>query len=293
MTDVGSMPRPSRFGAYMRLMRFDRPIGILLLLWPTLWALWMAADGLPSFRNLVIFTLGVVVMRAGGCVMNDLADRDLDPHVERTRTRPLASGELRVAEAVVLLFGLLLGAFVLVLFTNTLTIQLAFIGAALALTYPFFKRVTHLPQVVLGLAFGWAVPMAYAAEIGSIPAEALWLLVINMLWSVIYDTLYAMVDRDDDLAIGIKSTAILFGRYDLAILWGLVSMMVLVLVLMGFDQGFGWPWFCAVAIVSGLFTRQQYTIRNRDREACFRAFLNNNWVGFVIFAGLALEFALR
>lgn len=273
-------------------MRFDRPIGILLLLWPTLWALWMAASGMPSLRNLLIFSAGVVVMRAAGCVMNDIADRDLDPYVERTRARPLAARELGVRGAVVLLVALLLIAFCLVLFTNRLTIILAFGGAGLALTYPFFKRITHLPQVVLGVAFGWSIPMAFAAEAGSVPPEAWTLLVINTIWAVIYDTQYAMVDREDDLKVGIKSTAILFGRYDLLILRLLMVAMLAMLLWLGIDMLFSWPWFLATGVVAGLFILQTWLVRSRERSACFRAFLNNNWVGLALFLGLVVHFLM-
>lgn len=273
-----------------RLMRFDRPIGILLLLWPTLWALWIAAGGLPSLRNLLIFSLGVVVMRAAGCVMNDIADRDFDPHVERTRGRPLASGELSVRAASTLLLALLVLAFLLVLFTNKLTITLAFAGAALALTYPFFKRITHLPQVVLGVAFGWSIPMAFAAERGAIPPEAWVLLVINTVWAVVYDTLYAMVDREDDLKVGIKSTAILFGTYDLVVLRVLMGVMLALLGGLGLFLDFGWPWYAAMSCVAGLFIHQLRLAKGRQRDQCFKAFLNNNWVGLALFAGLVVQY---
>jgi 4-hydroxybenzoate polyprenyltransferase len=293
MGETQTMTVTGRWNAYWRLMRFDRPIGILLLLWPTLWALWMAAGGFPSPANLLIFTAGVVIMRAAGCVINDIADRDFDPHVERTRGRPLAAGELRTGQALVLLAVLLSLALLLVLLTNRLTIQLAFAGAALALAYPFFKRFTHLPQVVLGIAFGWSIPMAFAAETGAVPPVAWWLLLINTLWAVIYDTLYAMVDREDDLAIGVKSTAILFGRHDLWILRVLQVLMIAGLVALGLAQEFGYPWFLGVAVAAGLFAWQQQLVRHRERDACFRAFLNNNWVGFAIFAGLAIQFLGR
>jgi 4-hydroxybenzoate polyprenyltransferase len=274
-------------------MRFDRPIGILLLLWPTLWALWIAGDGSPSAKNILIFCTGVVLMRAAGCIMNDVADRDFDPHVERTRNRPLASGELSVREALLAFFTLMLLAFGLVLMTNLLTIKLAFAGALLASTYPFFKRWTHLPQVVLGVAFGWGIPMAFAAETGQVAAAAWLILLINVIWSVIYDTLYAMVDRDDDVSIGLKSTAILFGKYDLLILRLLKILMVALLVLLGLQLQFSWPWFAGVAVAAGLFIRQQHSVRTRDREACFKAFLNNNWVGAIIWAGLLLTYLVR
>jgi 4-hydroxybenzoate polyprenyltransferase len=275
-----------QWNAYWRLMRFDRPIGILLLLWPTWWALLLAGAGRPSLRNVLIFSAGVVLMRAAGCVMNDIADRDFDPHVKRTRSRPLASGELRPAQALGLFAGLMLVAFLLVLMTNALTVKLAFVGALLASTYPFFKRFTHFPQVVLGIAFGWGMPMAFAAETGAVPALAWWLLLINTTWSVIYDTQYAMVDREDDLAVGVKSTAILFGRFDLLIVGALMALMILMLTLVGLKLGLGWPWFVGVALAAALFARQLFICRHRDPAACFRAFLNNNWVGLAIFLGL-------
>jgi 4-hydroxybenzoate polyprenyltransferase len=275
-----------KWNALWRLMRFDRPIGILLLLWPTLWALWIAGEGHPSLKNVLIFCTGVVLMRAAGCIMNDVADRNFDPHVERTRNRPLASGELTVRQALLTFFVLMSLAFGLVLMTNALTIKLAFAGAVLASSYPFFKRWTHLPQVVLGLAFGWGIPMAFAAETGQVAPVAWLILVINVIWSVIYDTLYAMVDRDDDISIGLKSTAILFGRYDLLILRLLKLLMIALLTSLGIMLQLGWPWFTGVAIAAALFAWQQYQVRNRDRNACFKAFLNNNWVGVVIWAGL-------
>jgi 4-hydroxybenzoate polyprenyltransferase len=280
------------WNALWRLMRFDRPIGILLLLWPTLWALWIAGDGSPSVKNVLIFCTGVVLMRAAGCIMNDIADRDFDPHVDRTRCRPLAAGELTVRQALVTFVVVMLLAFGLVLMTNALTIKLAFAGALLASTYPFFKRWTHFPQVVLGLAFGWGIPMAFAAETGQVPVIAWLILLINVIWSVIYDTLYAMVDRDDDISIGLKSTAILFGRYDLLILRVLKVWMIILLLLLGWIMAFSWPWYSGVAIAATLFVMQQYKVRNRSRDACFKAFLNNNWVGLAIWVGLLIDYAI-
>ncbi len=274
------------WNAYWRLMRFDKPIGILLLLWPTWWALLLAGAGHPSLKNSLIFTAGVVLMRAAGCVMNDIADRDFDPHVERTRLRPLAAGELGLSQAIGAFVVLLILAFALVLLTNTLTIKLAFVGAGLAATYPFFKRFTHLPQVMLGIAFGWGIPMAFAAQIMEIPWAAWWLLGINTVWAVIYDTLYAMVDREDDLAVGVKSTAILFGRFDILIIGILMGLMIVLLGCLGLFLGLYWPWYLAVFFTLVFFARQLLSIRQRDRDACFRAFLNNNWVGLVIVLGL-------
>lgn len=280
------------WNAFWRLMRFDKPIGTLLLLWPTWWALLLAGEGMPSMANALIFTAGVVLMRAAGCVMNDIADRDFDPHVERTRCRPLAAGEVTLKQALGLFIILMLSAFLLVLMTNALTVKLALVGALLASTYPFFKRFTHLPQVVLGVAFGWGIPMAFAAETNAVPPVAWLFLAINTVWSVIYDTLYAMVDRDDDLAVGIKSTAILFGRYDVLITGLLMAVMIIMLISAGTWLHLGWSWFAGVAVVAGLFARQVYLVRERDRDACFHAFLNNNWVGLTLFLALLLHFAL-
>jgi 4-hydroxybenzoate polyprenyltransferase len=279
------------WSAYWRLMRFDRPIGMLLLLWPTWWALLMAGGGRPALKNVLIFSAGVIVMRAAGCVMNDIADRNFDPHVKRTRNRPLACGELGLRQALATFGLLMMLALALVLMTNRLTIALAFAGALLAASYPFFKRVTHLPQLVLGVAFGWGIPMAFAAETGALPAIAWLLLAVNIVWATIYDTLYAMVDRDDDLAIGVKSTAILFGRYDLLVLKLLMAAMILLLLLLGRQGDLGWPWYAGVALVSVLFAWQQWIARRREREPCFRAFMNNNWVGLVIFLALAAHYA--
>jgi 4-hydroxybenzoate polyprenyltransferase len=273
-------------GPWLRLMRFDRPIGIALLLWPTWWALFLAGSGRPSIKNLVIFTLGVVVMRAAGCVINDFADRDLDPHVERTRSRPLAAGELSARQAVHLFFGLMALAFVLVLLTTPLTVLLAFFGALLAGTYPFFKRFSHWPQIVLGAAFSWSIPMAFAAELGHVPEAAWWLYAINLLWVVVYDTEYAMADREDDLKVGVKSTAILFGRFDLPVLAGLMGLIVAGLGLFGMRFLPHPAWFTATALVFILLQLQLFRIRNRDPKACFDAFLSNHWVGLVVWLGV-------
>jgi len=281
-----------RLNAYVRLMRFDRPIGILLLLWPTMWALWIAGDGRPALKNVLIFVTGVVLMRAAGCIMNDIADRNFDPHVERTRSRPLAAGDLTLRQALAAFCVLMLLAFVLVLMTNPLTIELAFVGAALAASYPFFKRWTHFPQVVLGFAFGWGIPMTFAAENGYVAHVAWLVLLINVVWSVIYDTLYAMVDRDDDLSIGLKSTAIFFGRHDLLLLRMLKLLMLTLLVVLGLHLRLAWPWYAGVGVAAVLFILQQVRIRERERQACFRAFMNNNWVGLVLFAGLLAAYAL-
>jgi 4-hydroxybenzoate polyprenyltransferase len=277
---------------FWRLMRFDRPIGILLLLWPTWWALLIAGHGRPTAANILIFTAGVVLMRAAGCVMNDIADRDFDPHVERTRGRPMATGEVSLKQALVV-FAILMGAaFGLVLLTNLLTVKLALIGAALAASYPFFKRFTHWPQVVLGIAFGWGIPMAFAAESAAIPSIAWWLLLVNVVWSTIYDTQYAMVDREDDLVIGVRSTAILFGRHDVPAIGVLMFIMIALLAGVGVATGLGWPWYLSVIVAAALFVKQIHMVRSRDREAYFRAFLANNCVGMALFLGLAVDYLL-
>jgi len=284
---LGSAIFSGPMGAWLRLMRFDRPIGIVLLLWPTWWGLWWAAGGLPSLKNLVIFTLGVVVMRAAGCVVNDYADRRLDPLVERTKTRPIAAGEITPSQALGLFVGLLALALVLVLLTNRLTVLLALVGAVLAAVYPFFKRFTHYPQVVLGAAFGWAIPMAFAAEAGHVPIQAWWLFGLNLIWTVIYDTEYAMADRNDDVRAGVKSTAIAFGRYDLPILAALMGLMTAGLLLIGLRELPHPAWFSAAALVFVHFQIQLWRIRQREPQACFQAFLSNHWIGLFVFAGLA------
>ena len=280
-------------GPWLRLMRFDRPIGLALLLWPTWWGLWMAAGGVPQIRNLIIFTLGVVVMRAAGCVINDYADRKLDPRVSRTRTRPIATGEISPRQALILFAVLLLIALGLVLMTNRLTILLAIGGALLAGTYPFLKRFTHFPQIGLGTAFSWAILMAFAAETETIPSLAWWLFAINLIWTVIYDTQYAMADREDDLKVGVKSTAIAFGRFDVPVIAGLMGLMVALLVLVGLIYLPTPAWFTAVVLVFLLFQIQLWRIRERRPEACFQCFLSNHWIGLVIFLGIAGSFALR
>mgnify|MGYP003750790727 FL=1 len=294
--------RRERLRNYLVLMRMDRPVGALLLLWPTWWALWLAAGDFPPPGVFVIFTLGVFVMRAAGCVINDYADHAwLDGKVERTRNRPMAAGRVSRREALLLFAGLLALAFGLVLFTNALTIKLAFVGAALAAIYPYTKRVTHLAQVVLGAAFGWAIPMAFAAIKGDagVPlAQALpplcWLLFLaNVLFSVIYDTEYAMVDRDEDIEAGAKSTAILFGDADRPILGVLMGTFLLAMLLVGTRAGLHWPYFVAIALAAALFARQQWTLRDRAREHCFAAFRQNNAVGGVLWVGMALALALR
>jgi 4-hydroxybenzoate polyprenyltransferase len=281
-----------KFQALLQLIRFDKPIGTLLLLWPTLWALWIAADGMPDWDLLIIFTLGTFLMRSAGCVINDLADRHWDGDVGRTSQRPLVTGAVSATEARLLFIGLLAAAFVLVLFTNPLTVKLSFIAVALASTYPFMKRYTNLPQVVLGAAFSWSIPMAFAAQTGELPGN-LWLLYLaNLLWTMAYDTKYAMVDREDDLTVGIKSTAILFGQHDRLIIGLLQTTFLILMVIAGDRFSLHMPYYAALVGAAALCVYHQYLIRERERDACFKAFLHNNWVGAVIFAGLVLNFAL-
>ncbi|WOJ97482.1 4-hydroxybenzoate octaprenyltransferase [Congregibacter brevis] len=283
----------SKFSALLQLIRWDRPIGTLLLLWPTLWALWIAAEGVPDLKLLVIFGLGTILMRSSGCIINDLADRNLDGSVERTRNRPLVTGDVTVGEALAFFAVLCLMAFGLVLMTNFMTILLSIPALLLASCYPLMKRYTHLPQVVLGLAFSWSIPMAFAAQQSSLP-PALWLLFTgSVLWTVVYDTKYAMVDRRDDLEIGIKSTAILFGESDRSVIAVLQVLCLTALVLAGREFGLGWPYYLALLVTAGLFGYHLYLIREREEAACFRAFLHNNWVGMTIFLGIAAHYALH
>lgn len=271
---------------YIRLMRLDRPIGNFLLLWPTLWALWVAADGVPNAGVLLVFVLGVLIMRAAGCVINDYADRDFDGQVERTKHRPLATGELSGKQALGLFAALGLLAFALVLTQNVLTIQLSVMGLLLASVYPFTKRFTHLPQLVLGAAFGWATPMAFAAQTGELPSIAWMMLGITLLWTVAYDTMYAMVDRADDLVAGIKSTAILFGRLDRFAIGVLQALTLLGLGLVGLSRQLNEWFFLSLLLAALLACYQQYLLKDRQRDLCFRAFLNNNYFGGVVFFGL-------
>jgi 4-hydroxybenzoate polyprenyltransferase len=274
---------------YWLLARFDKPIGIYILLWPALWALWVASNGKPDPLVLVVFCLGVVLMRAAGCVINDYADRDFDPHVERTKQRPIAAGKVSPKEALIVFVVLCLSAFGLVLLLNVYTILLSFVGAFLAASYPFMKRYTHLPQAYLGIAFGWAVPMAFAAETGSIPLVAWILYLAVMLWALVYDTMYAMVDKDDDLKIGVKSTAILFGDYDRHIMAVLQLIILALLITVGEIKQLGWFYYGGVMIAGGLSVYQQVLIFHRVKSQCFKAFLNNNWFGLTVFVGLVLE----
>ena len=275
---------------YWQLARLDRPIGSLLLLWPTWAALWIAAKGWPGLHLFAVFTLGVILTRAAGCAINDYADRNIDGHVKRTNMRPLATGAATPKGALLLFAGLMLAAFLLVLTTNRLTVLLSLPALVLAFCYPFAKRYTHLPQVLLGAAFSMGIPMAFAAATGEVPAVAWVLFTANLLWTVAYDTFYAMVDRDDDLKIGVKSTAILFGDMDRMMTGCLQGMVVLALLMLGGRAELGSLYYCGVAVVAGLFCYQQWLIRDRQREACFRAFLNNNWVGMALFAGIFFHY---
>ena len=283
-------PALQRLREYARLMRIDRPIGIWLLLWPVLWALWVAASGHPDERLFVIFVIGTFVMRSAGCVINDFADRELDPHVRRTADRPLAKQTISTAEALGLFAVLGLIALALVIPLNRPTQVLALLGGVLAVTYPFLKRFFSLPQVYLGAAFGWSVPMAFAAQTGSVPPQA-WVMFLSVvLWTTAYDTIYAMVDREDDLLIGIRSSAILFGRADRAIIAMLQAGALGGLSLVGLMCGLGrWYWY-GLLIAAALAARQQWLIRARDPELCFRAFLGNNLFGLAVFAGILLDY---
>lgn len=279
----------TKWQAYCRLMRIDKPIGSLLLLWPTYWALWLAGGQIPSLKLLVVFTLGVFFMRAAGCVVNDFADRRVDGHVKRTAHRPLPSGAVTEKESKILFVALVLVSFGLVLSLNAMTIWLSVAALALAWVYPFMKRFTHLPQVVLGMAFGWSIPMAYAAVSESLPLSCWLLFLANICWTVAYDTQYAMVDRDDDLRIGIKSTAILFGRFDKLIIGLLQLATLLLMVWIGYLNQLSGAYYWGILLVGALFIHQQKLIALRERMPCFQAFLNNNYAGLVLFIGIALS----
>ncbi len=285
-------PLLRRLHGYAQLTRLNRPIGIGLLLWPTLWALWIAARALPdapqvpALNLLLIFIAGTVVMRSAGCVINDFADRDIDPHVKRTKGRPLASRQISPYDALALFGVLVLFALWLVTRLDTRTVYFSFIGAALTVSYPFMKRFFPLPQFYLGAAFGWAVPMAFVATLGEVPRTGWLLFIVTVLWAGIYDTQYAMVDRDDDLKIGVQSTAIAFGDMD-TMLIGVMQVMVLAgLLMIGRATGLEWPFYASLLAAAALFLWQQWLIRNRERDGCFQAFLNNNWVGLVVLIGI-------
>ncbi len=281
-----------RLYQYALLTRLHRPIGIYLLLWPTLWAVWIAGSGQPTELITIVFIVGVILMRSAGCVINDYADRRIDLHVQRTKERPIASGHVSEKEALILFMLLCLSAFGLVLLLNWLTVQLSVIALLLAAIYPFMKRYTYLPQIFLGAAFGWAIPMAFAAELNTVPLIAWWLFFINILWVIAYDTMYAMVDREDDLKIGVKSTAILFGKADKVIIAGLQALVLILLLALGWTLQFHWIYHIGVLGALGLALYQQWLIKDRKPALCFKAFLNNHWFGFVIFLGIVVQYLL-
>ena len=281
----------TRLSLYFRLVRLDKPIGILLLLWPTLIALWIASGGPPYWRVLAIFTLGTVLMRSAGCAINDYADRDIDKHVKRTAQRPLTSGQINSWEALAVAGVLAVLAFLLILPLNTLTKQMSIAAVIIAGTYPYFKRFFAIPQAYLGIAFGFGIPMAFAAVQNQVPALAWWLLVANVFWAVAYDTEYAMVDRDDDLKIGIRTSAITFGRFDVAAVMLCYGAALAIILLCGWQAGLRY-WFAAgVAVAAGIALFHYILIRDRDRMRCFYAFRHNNWLGAALFAGVAVDYA--
>ena len=283
-----------RLRHYIALTRLNKPIGILLLLWPTLWALWISSGGRPDTTVLLVFVLGTVLMRSAGCAINDYADRDFDAHVKRTAARPLAARKISTREALAVAGVLAFAAFLLVVFfLNRLTLYLSFAALFLAVSYPFTKRFFAMPQAYLGIAFGFGIPMAFAAQTNAVPALAWWLLLANVFWTLAYDTEYAMVDRDDDIKIGIRTTALLFGRYDVAIVMACYLAMLTILTVIGKLIGLGWPYFSALAVACGIALYHYTLIRNREREPCFKAFLHNNWLGFAIWCGVMLDYFLR
>ncbi|MGI2206040.1 4-hydroxybenzoate octaprenyltransferase [Shewanella oncorhynchi] len=279
-----------KWDVYSRLTRIDRPIGTLLLMWPCLMALMLAAGGMPDLKVLIIFIIGVVIMRACGCIINDYADRDLDSFVERTKSRPLASGEISTKEALILFVVLGLSAFGLVLLLNGLVVKLSVVGIILTIIYPFTKRITNMPQMFLGVVWSWSIPMAYAAQTGEVPIEAWWLFAANWFWTVAYDTMYAMVDRDDDLKVGIKSTAILFGKYDRQIIGLFQLAAVACFIAAGWSADRGLLYGLGLLTFVGFSTYQQMLIFDRERAPCFKAFLNNNWAGLALFVGLGADY---
>lgn len=282
-----------RLGHYERLLRLDRPIGILLLLWPTLWGLWIAGGGRPDPKTVLIFALGTVLMRSAGCAVNDFADRKFDPYVARTKDRPLAAGKISAGEALGLGAALALIAFLLILPLGPLVVALSMVAALLAGSYPFTKRFFPLPQAYLGLAFGFGIPMAFAALTGAVPALAWVLLTANVFWSIAYDTEYAMVDREDDLKIGIKTAAITFGRFDVVAVMASHAIFLGLLVAAGASLGRGAAWFAGLFVAACLAAYQLRLIHDRDPRRCFKAFLHNNWVGAAVFAGIALDYLMR
>ena len=283
-------PVRDRLRLYVQLTRLNKPVGAFLLLWPTLWALWIASNGLPGLHLFLVFTLGVFLTRSAGCVFNDMADKDLDSYVRRTYMRPLAAGAITQTEALLVACVLLLIAFLLVLTTNHLTVILSFVAVPLAIVYPFMKRYTYVPQFFLGLAFSWGIPMAFAAVTNTIPTIAWLLFIANILWAVIYDTMYAMVDREDDLKIGIKSTAILFDDADRIIIGVMQTMFLVVLITIGIQIKAEMIYYYSLIAATGFMLFHQYLIKDRTPEQCFRAFLNNNWLGMAIFIGIYINY---
>ena len=282
-----------RLNHYIALTRLNRPIGILLLLWPTLWAIWISSAGRPDTAILVVFVLGTILMRSAGCAINDYADRDFDAHVARTAERPLAAKKISVQEALAVAAVLALMAFALVvIFLNRLTLYLSFAALFLAASYPFTKRFFALPQAYLGIAFGFGIPMAFAAQTETVPPLAWWLLAANIFWTLAYDTEYAMVDREDDVKIGIKTTALLFGKLDVAMVMSCYAIMLMILAGVGKSAGLGWPYFTGLSIAAGIALFHITLIRTREREQCFKAFLHNNWLGFSVFCGVMFDYAL-
>ena len=287
------MTLTERLSHYEKLMRLDKPIGILLLLWPTLWGQWLASNGDPDWLILWIFVMGVVLMRSAGCVINDYADRDFDPHVARTRERPLAAGKVSAREALLLAAGLSLLAFLLILPLNALVLKLSVVALFLAASYPFTKRFFAIPQAYLGIAFGFGIPMSYAALWGEVPSEAWVLLAANIFWAIAYDTQYAMVDREDDLKIGIKTSAITFGRYDLVAIAVCYAATLGLLGWVGVQREMGWAYTGGLAVAAAIAAYHMKLIRQRDPQQCFRAFLHNTWFGAAVFGGIVLHFLLR
>jgi len=282
-----------RIEQYSQLIRLDRPIGIYLLLWPTLWALWIAAEGLPELLVLFVFMTGVFLMRSAGCAINDYADRDIDPHVERTKDRPLAAGRVTAKETLIVFSVLSMTAFALVLLMNSLTIYMSFVGIILAASYPFAKRFHYMPQVHLGAAFGWAAPMAFTAQANEI-TQVTWLIFMaTVLWATAYDTMYAMADRDDDLKIGVKSTAILFGEADKLIVGLLQALLIFDLILIGTSSNLGLFYYIGLCAATGLAIYQQYLIKDRNKQKCIQAFVNNNWFGLCVFAGIFVDYWVK
>lgn len=275
---------------YIQLMRLDKPIGIYLLLYPTLWALWIANQGLPNMKILVIFVLGVILMRSAGCVINDIADRKIDKHIKRTQGRPITSGKISLKSALWLFFMLILLAFFLVLLTNKLTILLSFLALGLASLYPFMKRWTYLPQLVLGLAFSMSIPMAFSASLGVVPAEVIWLVLANTIWTISYDTMYAMADKEEDLKVGVKSTAILFGQSDLLIIGLLQGILLVLLGVIGWVFALTSIYFISLLSVLALMIYYQFLIKKRQKDACFKAFLHNHYLGLMVWGGLVVSY---